>query len=384
MRSGRPGRSRERSSSRKRAKSRGGRIRPERGVAARRQLRADRRPGDNSGVGAAWVFTRSGTTWTQQGAKLTGTGESGNGDFGESVALSSEGNTALIGGPNDKEGVGAAWVFTRSGTTWTQQGEKLTGSAEVREGEPGGHGEFGYSVALSAEGNTALSAAPTTAAPSAPRGCSRARARPGPSRAKSSPANGESGAGEFGRSVALSAEDGEHRADRRPRRQSRRGRHRGCSRAKRKRPGPSRAEAHRQRGDAAPGDFGNSVAVSADGEYALVGGPRDNGSIGGAWVFLRAGTTWAQQGSKLVAKSGEETGAGEFGYERRDRRQRRQLRADRRPDGQRRNRRRVGVPAHGHHLGSAGCQTRREKRRRDRCGRCSARAWRSRPKASTV
>ena len=48
-----------------------------------------------------------------------------------SVALSADGNTALIGGFGDNEGAGAAWVFTRSGATWTQQGEKLTAGGEV-------------------------------------------------------------------------------------------------------------------------------------------------------------------------------------------------------------------------------------------------------------
>ncbi len=105
---------------------------------------------DTGYVGAAWVFTRSGSTWTQQGAKLTGSGESGNGVFGDSVALSSDGNTALIGGPGDNGDVGAAWVFTRSGSTWTQQGAKLTGSGEI------GKGFFGESAALSSDGNTAL------------------------------------------------------------------------------------------------------------------------------------------------------------------------------------------------------------------------------------
>jgi hypothetical protein len=57
------------------------------------------------------VFTRSGATWTQQGAKLTGTGETGAGFFGYSVALSADGNTALIGGPTDNSDVGAAWAF---------------------------------------------------------------------------------------------------------------------------------------------------------------------------------------------------------------------------------------------------------------------------------
>ena len=67
----------------------------------------------------------------QQGSKLTGGGESGDGQFGYSVALSGDGNTALIGGPGDNGNVGAAWVFTRSGSTWKQQGAKLTGFGET-------------------------------------------------------------------------------------------------------------------------------------------------------------------------------------------------------------------------------------------------------------
>jgi hypothetical protein len=66
---------------------------------------------DNFEIGAAWVFTRSGTIWEQQGAKLTGTGESGKGLFGNSVALSADASTALIGGPNDNLEKGAVWVF---------------------------------------------------------------------------------------------------------------------------------------------------------------------------------------------------------------------------------------------------------------------------------
>ena len=76
--------------------------------------------------------------------------EVGEGLFGASVALSLEGGTALIGGLDDNVGAGAAWEFQRSGTTWTQQGKKLTGGEEV------GEGLFGASVALSARGTTAL------------------------------------------------------------------------------------------------------------------------------------------------------------------------------------------------------------------------------------
>jgi hypothetical protein len=72
-------------------------------------------PNDNSSTSAAWVFTRTGATWRQQGTKLRARGEVGPAQFGSSVALSSDGNTAVIGGPGDNSSIGAAWVFTRSG-----------------------------------------------------------------------------------------------------------------------------------------------------------------------------------------------------------------------------------------------------------------------------
>lgn len=55
----------------------------------------------------------------QQGPKLAPTDEIGRGIFGESVAVSADGDTALIGGPTDNDGAGA---LTRSGGTlwsWT-------------------------------------------------------------------------------------------------------------------------------------------------------------------------------------------------------------------------------------------------------------------------
>ncbi len=101
-------------------------------------------PADSGGIGAAFLFTRSGSAWTQQGAKLTAKNETGRGSFGTSVALSADGSTALVGAPADGGGIGAAFLFTRSGSTFTQQGGKLTGKEQV------GKGSFGESVALSA------------------------------------------------------------------------------------------------------------------------------------------------------------------------------------------------------------------------------------------
>jgi hypothetical protein len=101
--------------------------------------------GDMSG--SAYVFTRSGTTWTQQ-AKLLASDGAASDNFGYSVSLS--GDTALIGARADNDNgqfTGSAYVFTRTGTTWAQQ-QKLLAS----DGAAGDN--FGYSVFLS--GDTVL------------------------------------------------------------------------------------------------------------------------------------------------------------------------------------------------------------------------------------
>jgi hypothetical protein len=64
-------------------------------------------------TGATWVFTRNNGVWTQQGSKLVGTGAVGKAHQGISVALSADGNTAISGGESDNSGVGAAWVFVQ-------------------------------------------------------------------------------------------------------------------------------------------------------------------------------------------------------------------------------------------------------------------------------
>ena len=107
-------------------------------------------------AGAAYVFVRpsGGTTWSQQ-QELTASDTASNGQFGRSVALSGDGNTALIGAPyktvNGVDSAGAAYVFVRpsGGSAWTQQ-QKLTATDAAR------YDSFGTSVALSGEGNTAL------------------------------------------------------------------------------------------------------------------------------------------------------------------------------------------------------------------------------------
>jgi hypothetical protein len=100
--------------------------------------------GKNTSRGSAYVFTRSGTAWSQQ-AELTETGGHPNDSFGSSVALSA--SAALIGAFGTNTTTGAAYAFTRSGTTWSQV-------AELTAADGAGGDWFGYSVAIS--GTTGL------------------------------------------------------------------------------------------------------------------------------------------------------------------------------------------------------------------------------------
>jgi LPXTG-site transpeptidase (sortase) family protein len=113
---------------------------------------------DNSmeSSGAAYVFTRSGTTWSQQ-AYLKPSNTGAMDGFGHSVAIS--GNTVVVGAPGEDSdatgvngnqandsmnGSGAAYVFTRSGTTWSQQ-------AYLKPLNTGANDYFGVSVAVSGD-----------------------------------------------------------------------------------------------------------------------------------------------------------------------------------------------------------------------------------------
>lgn len=105
--------------------------------------------GDNGNTGAVWIYVRSAGVWSQQGLKLVGTGAVGTAMQGYSVALSADGNTLLSGGATDNAGAGSTWVFTRSAGVWTQEGAKLVGTGGVAANQ-------GSGVALSADGNLAL------------------------------------------------------------------------------------------------------------------------------------------------------------------------------------------------------------------------------------
>jgi len=270
-------------------------------------------PGDHGLSGAVWVFTRSGSKWTQQGLKLTVPEPVGEPEacvaapdecgFGSSVALSADGNTALIGAARENGQAGAAWVFIRSGSTWSQVQELTGGAAEK------GPGHFGRSVALSADGATALIGAP---ADDATRGSAWVFRRTGSSFAHQGPkltSFEQTGEDYFGRSVALSA-DGNTAMIGAPGDAQRAGAVWTFTR--------SGAEWAQQgfkitgAGESGEGRFGSSVTMSADGSTALIAGRTDEGGSGAAWPFARSASKWVPQGPKLTGAG--ESGTGEFGY----------------------------------------------------------------------
>ena len=239
------------------------------------------------GTEGAWVFTRSGSVWTQQGKKLIGTGAVGNARRGMSVALSADGNTAIVGGWSDNSKTGAAWVFTRSGASWTQQGKKLVGTDAL------GSARQGMSVALSADGNTAIVGGPGDNPwdRSVPFGLGAAGAawvftRSGGVWTQQNKLVSTGAVGRLGTSIALSADGniaivGGFAED-------------GGVALVFTRGGGQWTQDKRLVGTGAIGKSAPSVALSTDGSVVILGASNDNGGVGAAWLFTRSGGYWSQ------------------------------------------------------------------------------------------
>lgn len=251
-------------------------------------------PLDDSEVGAAWVFTRTGDDWSQQGAKLIGVGDVSSRWLGVSAATSADGST-VVGGQTSS-GTGAAWVFARSEGRWSQQGDPLVGDGLAC------HGCFqGFSVGVSGDGNTIIVGAPYAEQGGAAWVFTRSDGvwtQQGLLRA----AEGSAGSS-LGHSVALSA-DGSTAIVGGPGDADLTGAAWVFTR--------SSAEWSQQAklvgsGAAGAARMGTSVAILADGNTAIVGGPGDS-SRGAAWIFTRADTVWTQEGDKLVGHGSSGSG----------------------------------------------------------------------------
>lgn len=242
-------------------------------------------PEQNEGPGSAWVFTRSEGEWSTgpealampaadsaPGACGKETPEEGNDEegknevahacrYGISVALSQDGDTAVIGAPHARANSGAVFVFTRAtpGSKWALAAELVNpnGAAENR---------FGRSVAVSAAGTTVLVGAPIYGGQAfmfTLSGSTWVQTAELTNPAKSE-AGGE-GKGLFG-------------------------------------PG------HESEGEG-KGLFGQSVALSAAGQTALIGAPGYPGQKGAVWIFHGLGPGESQTHTRLeVAGATERPG----------------------------------------------------------------------------
>jgi hypothetical protein len=217
---------------------------------------------DASGAGAAYVFTRSGATWTLQ-TKLTAPPSGASRavgtdvEFGGAVALSADGNTAVIGGIGDNGDTGAAWVYTRGPTGWSVTQKLLAPTSGT--GAEVAPGEFGSRVSLNAAGTTAVIAGVEDHAFT---GAAWIYTRP---------------------SATATTWTEQHKfiapttgADR----------------------------------EVGAGDFGSATWLSPDGLTAVIGGDGDSGSVGAVWVYGNSAGTWTEQAKIVPPTTGPDAGVG--------------------------------------------------------------------------
>ena len=253
-------------------------------------------PGDSNGTGAIWIYTRANNIWTQQGDKLTGTGGVGVGIHqGTSVAISADGNTIIEGAPGDNSYKGAEWIFTRTGTTWAQQGNKLTGTANT------GAAQEGTAVAISADGNTAAAGGPYD---NGKIGAVWAYVRSGSiwaQQANKMVGGENTGASMQGGAIAISADgnliiaggSGDNSGQGAVWFFFRYGSDGSMW--------PSGGDKLTVTDNIGAAGFGGSVAFSADGSTAIAGGSGDNNSTGATWEMFRTDGSWNVRGSKVTA-----------------------------------------------------------------------------------
>ena len=256
-------------------------------------------------AGAAYVFTRSGTSWSQQ-AKIQSSDVQADDQFGRSVAI--DGDTMVAGAPNEDTGssnAGAAYVFTRSGTTWSQQAKIQASDAQASD-------FFGYG-AVAIDGDTLVVGAFGEDTGGSSSGALYVFTRSGTSWSQQAKlvASDAQASDYLGRgfSIGISGDTvvaGAYREDAG-------GTDAGAAYVFIRSGTSWSQQAKLVASDAAAGDnFGNGTAIS--GNTVVVGASlKDTAGTdtGAVYVFTRSGTSWSQQ-AKLVA--GNPSGLDEFGY----------------------------------------------------------------------
>lgn len=255
--------------------------------------------------GSAYVFTRSGVTWSQQ-AQLTASDGQADDFFGSSVGIS--GDRAVVGAyPDDVTGEpyqGSAYVFERTGSVWTQV-------AKLTANEDGGDDWFGYSAAIS--GNNIIIGSPLDdIGANADQGSAfiyRVLGTGWTQESQTVPSGAAAG-DSFGISVAISGDTAVVGASTHD---DVGGADQGSAYVFVRSGSAWTQQAILLAGDGAAGDlFGTSVAISAD--TVVVGAPADdvgtNADQGSAYVFVRTGSTWPQQGKLIDGAGGTNPGDG--------------------------------------------------------------------------
>ena len=246
--------------------------------------------GPGVAAGSAYVFVRSGTAWTEQQRLVAPDGASGD-EFGSSVSISGE--TLVVGSPGDDNTRGSAYVFVRSGTTWTLQQKVVAVDGTRNEG-------FGWSVSL--DGDTLVAGTPFWFAQL---GAAYVFVRSGTtwSQQQKLAASDGQNLDQFGFAVSVSGDTALVSA---LQDDNAGGVDAGAAYVF-VRSGTAWSEQQKLLApDGAAGDaFGRSVAAFAD--TAVIGAPFDDNSggtnAGSAYVFVRSGPSWTFQ-QKLAAADG--------------------------------------------------------------------------------
>jgi len=223
-------------------------------------------PNIGSGAGGVYVYRSDGVQWVFE-AFVKSTNLEAADVLGASVALSHDGNTLASGaigersnaagidgnaGDNSLTGAGAAYVFVRTGSTWTQQAYVKASNTEAND-------SFGYTVALSGDGDTLAVC-----------GYGESSAATGIDGDQTDNSVQQSGA------VYVFARAGT-----------------GWSQ-----------QAYLKASTTLTVHFGFALALPLDGSTLAVSTPDESNGTGAAYVFNRAGTTWRQQ-AKVMASNAE-------------------------------------------------------------------------------
>jgi hypothetical protein len=206
-----------------------------------------------SASGAAYIFTWSETSssWSEQ-QKIQASDKQAYDQFGESVAISSDGNTAIVGASHEDTGggnAGAAYIFT-----WSETSSSWSEQQKIQASDKQAYDYFGGSVSISGDGNTVIVGA----------------------RYEDSKFWSESGAAYIFTWSETSSNWSEQQKI--------------------------------QASDNQQGDhFGYSVAISGDGNTAIVGA-RGEGGTGAAYIFTWSGTSWDEQ--DIIHASDKQAGDG--------------------------------------------------------------------------